>query len=92
MLGGVLWLEPQRGEPRDQPLPHRDPQRRRGDAGVYDNGTLTRPVGEEAVNHRNLMVQRRVLLGGEFGEQRWGVERCENGVWDFGNFWDGGDL
>ena len=38
------------------------------------------------------MVQWVLLLDGEFGEQRWGVEGGENGVWCFGDIWDGGDL
>jgi len=92
MLRCVLRLESQRGQPRHQPLPHRDTQRRGGDAGVHDNSDFSGPVGEEAVDHSNVVVQWRVLLCGEFGEKRWGVEGCENDVWDFGNFWNGGDV
>jgi len=92
VLRGVLRLEPQRGQPRNQPLPHRDTQRRGGDAGVHDNGDVAGPVGEEAVDHSDVMVQWGVLLCGEFGEKRWGVEGCENDVWDFGNFRNGGHL
>ena len=63
-----------------------------GDAGLYDNGGASGPVRTEAVDGGDNVVQRVLLLDGEFGGQCWGVEDGENGVWCFGDIWDGGDL
>lgn len=56
MLRGVLRSQPERGEPRDQPLLQRDPQRGSGDAGVHDNGDVVGQVGEENVDDSDAVV------------------------------------
>ena len=92
MFRCVLRPQPQRGEPRNKPVPQRDTERCGGDASIHDNGVVVGHVREEALDHRNLVVQRVLLLHGELSGQRWGVERSENGVQYFGHICDGGNL
>ena len=49
---------------------------------------ITAMLLEEAVDDRDSVAQRVVLLDGEFDEERWGMEGGENGVWHFGDILD----
>ena len=49
---------------------------------------ITAMLLEEAVDDRDSVAQRVVLLDGEFDEERWGMEGGENGVWNFGDILD----
>lgn len=88
----VLRVEPECGESRHQYLPDRGAERSGGNAGFLDHGIAVGRVWAEAVGDWDAVVQWGVLFMWEFDEGGGDVEDCEDGVWDVGDIWNGGDL